>query len=157
MRDIIIGASLSAFAGWAVAKLFEKTAQEIQWNFDGIGLDGIGLTDGVSVNIQVRIRIVNNMNIDIPIQRFQAVLTWQGKDFVPVKSVDYAVIKAKETTILRYIVPVKMAHVKAVFGSFEAFKQALRPNNWRMRGFAEIRKGSFIQKVTFDEGFVIAY
>jgi len=155
-KDIVLGAVATGIVVWGVSKAAQSLSEDIQWAFDGIGLRGVGFSDGLSLEVEVRLRITNKTGIDIPIQRFVGVVAWQGKDFVKVNSADYAIIQANNVTVLKYVVPVKVDHIKTIFGSLDAFKKALKPSNWRLRGFAEIRKGVLIQQITIDEPFSIS-
>lgn len=159
-RDIIV-AGVALGIAYTLIQSASNLLNKIAWNFRGIDIDGIGLTDGLSINIGVKLEVDNKTNLSIPIEKFDGSVFFKGQKLTPVRSVNYTEIKANKKTVLRYIVPISKDTIIRIWGktwseAFKNFKDSIKPSNYVLQGEVNFRLGNVLHIYKLNEPFVIS-
>lgn len=159
-RDIIVAGVVLSLA-YAVIQGANNLLNKIGWNFRGIDIDGIGLTNGVSINIGVKLEVDNKTNFSIPIEKFEGAVFYKGQELTPVRSAAYTEVKANKKTVLRYIVPISKDTIIRIWGktwteAFKNFKDSIKPSNYVLTGEVNFRLGNVLHIYDLNEPFVIS-
>lgn len=160
LRNVVIAGALLGI-GYAVYNGSMKLLNKIKWGFKGIDIDGIGLSDGISLNIGVKLSIDNQSDLTIPIEKFEGKVLYKGSELCPVKSAAYTEIKPNQISGLRYIVPLRKETITTIFGNnwldaYKNFKDSIRPSNYVLQGEVSFRLGNVLHIYTLNEPFVIS-